>query len=231
MRQLRRCAPLTCGMTRQGSATSFPYYPHIAAGYDGFSFNYSVSQPPPALSRPHGGTRPPKPDQNLTMIGSPLRQTSASSGATATTTIMATFIQEPQPVYIQPGSHPSDCSNQRTRNQFRPRAGGKGGNTSYQLRQYAEATLGGGSLRKVVKLPEGEDENEWLAVNSMAPPRSLWCGGMRADGCFAQSGGFLQPDQPPLRSHHRVLFAPVVSGDESNRRVSIRERANSRYNT
>ncbi|KAK0741060.1 Mob1/phocein [Schizothecium vesticola] len=55
--------------------------------------------------------------------------------------------------------------NQRTRNQFRPRAPGKGGATSYQLRQYAEATLGGGSLRKVVKLPEGEDENEWLAVN------------------------------------------------------------------
>ena len=55
--------------------------------------------------------------------------------------------------------------NQRTRNQFRPRVG-KGGATSYQLRQYAEVTLGGGSLRKVVKLPEGEDENEWLAVNS-----------------------------------------------------------------
>jgi MOB kinase activator 1 len=55
--------------------------------------------------------------------------------------------------------------NQRTRNQFRPRVG-KGGSASYQLRQYAEVTLGGGSLRKVVKLPEGEDENEWLAVNS-----------------------------------------------------------------
>lgn len=55
--------------------------------------------------------------------------------------------------------------NQKTRNQFRPRAG-KGGVNSYQLRQYAEVTLGGGSLRKVVKLPEGEDENEWLAVNS-----------------------------------------------------------------
>ncbi|KAI5462259.1 putative maintenance of ploidy protein mob1 [Mariannaea sp. PMI_226] len=54
-------------------------------------------------------------------------------------------------------------SNQR-RNQFRPRVG-KGGAASYQLRQYAEVTLGGGSLRKVVKLPEGEDENEWLAVN------------------------------------------------------------------
>lgn len=34
------------------------------------------------------------------------------------------------------------------------------------MRQYAEATLGGGSLRKIVKLPEGEDENEWYAVNS-----------------------------------------------------------------
>jgi len=56
-------------------------------------------------------------------------------------------------------------SNQRTRNQFRPRNVTKG-TTSYQLRQYAEATLGGGSLRKIVKLPEGEDENEWLAVNS-----------------------------------------------------------------
>lgn len=67
-------------------------------------------------------------------------------------------------------------SNQRTRNQFRPRVG-KGGATSYQLRQYAEVTLGGGSLRKVVKLPEGEDENEWLAVNSMSCPclgRDQW---------------------------------------------------------
>lgn len=64
-----------------------------------------------------------------------------------------------------PSSHDRHDSNQRTRNQFRPRPGGKAGATSYQLRQYAEATLGGGSLRKVVKLPEGEDENEWLAVN------------------------------------------------------------------
>ncbi|KAI4856291.1 hypothetical protein E4T45_02254, partial [Aureobasidium sp. EXF-8846] len=29
----------------------------------------------------------------------------------------------------------------------------------------AEATLGSGSLRKVVRLPEGEDKDEWLAVN------------------------------------------------------------------
>jgi MOB kinase activator 1 len=59
-------------------------------------------------------------------------------------------------------SHPS--SNARSRNQFKPARANKG-TSSYQLRQFAEATLGSGSLRKAVKLPEGEDLNEWLAVN------------------------------------------------------------------
>ena len=54
--------------------------------------------------------------------------------------------------------------NSRQRGSFRPRAANKG-TSNYQLRQFAEATLGNGSLRKVVKLPEGEDLNEWLAVN------------------------------------------------------------------
>lgn len=54
--------------------------------------------------------------------------------------------------------------NARTRGAFKPRSTAKG-TSSYQLRQFAEATLGSGSLRKAVKLPEGEDENEWLAVN------------------------------------------------------------------
>lgn len=75
------------------------------------------------------------------------------------------FIQIPEAAYTLPYSQPETDSNQRTRNQFRPRNATKG-TSSYQLRQYAEATLGGGSLRKIVKLPEGEDENEWLAVNS-----------------------------------------------------------------
>ena len=82
------------------------------------------------------------------------------------------------PAHEHPSLQSSNDSNQRTRNQFRPRAPGKGGATSYQLRQYAEATLGGGSLRKVVKLPEGEDENEWLAVNSKQLPLGAyraWC--------------------------------------------------------
>lgn len=42
---------------------------------------------------------------------------------------------------------------------------GKRGTSSWQLKQFAEATLGSGSLRKAVQLPEGEDLGEWLAVN------------------------------------------------------------------
>ncbi|KAK7533776.1 Mob1/phocein [Phyllosticta citribraziliensis] len=42
---------------------------------------------------------------------------------------------------------------------------GKRGTSSWQLKQFAEATLGSGSLRKAVQLPEGEDIGEWLAVN------------------------------------------------------------------
>ena len=57
-------------------------------------------------------------------------------------------------------------SNARTRGQFKPRNANKG-TSSYQLRLFAEATLGSGSLRKAVKLPEGEDLSEWLAVNGI----------------------------------------------------------------
>jgi hypothetical protein len=62
----------------------------------------------------------------------------------------------------------ADCdardSNARSRAPFKPNKTGRG-TSSWQLKQFAEATLGSGSLRKAVKLPEGEDENEWLAVN------------------------------------------------------------------
>lgn len=84
--------------------------------------------------------------------------------AEATSPLIPFFPAPPPPAVIANTILLGPDSNQRTKNQFRPRMG-KGGATSYQLRQYAEVTLGGGSLRKVVKLPEGEDENEWLAVN------------------------------------------------------------------
>lgn len=38
--------------------------------------------------------------------------------------------------------------------------------TFSQLKRYAEATLGSGNLHRAVILPEGEDVDEWLAVNS-----------------------------------------------------------------
>ncbi|EAT84747.2 hypothetical protein SNOG_07281 [Parastagonospora nodorum SN15] len=53
-------------------------------------------------------------------------------------------------------------SNPRTRAPFKPQKSNRG-TSSWQLKQYAEATLGSGSLRKAVKLPEGEDKDEWLA--------------------------------------------------------------------
>ena len=65
---------------------------------------------------------------------------------------------------------------------FKPRRDVPEGTKQYQLRKYAEATLvrsrtsdgcfwridflkGSGNLRMAVKLPEGEDLNEWLAVH------------------------------------------------------------------
>lgn len=43
----------------------------------------------------------------------------------------------------------------------------KGTNKSFQLKKFAEATLGSGNLQQAVQLPEGEDLNEWLAVNTV----------------------------------------------------------------
>lgn len=43
----------------------------------------------------------------------------------------------------------------------------KEGDRGYNLRKFADATLGSGNLRAAVKLPPGEDINEWLAVNTV----------------------------------------------------------------
>jgi MOB kinase activator 1 len=37
------------------------------------------------------------------------------------------------------------------------------------LKKHIDATLGSGNLREAVRLPIGEDLNEWLAVNSKLP--------------------------------------------------------------
>ncbi|CDO71379.1 hypothetical protein BN946_scf184908.g137 [Trametes cinnabarina] len=65
---------------------------------------------------------------------------------------------------------------------FKPRKDVPEGTKQYQLRKYAEATLGSGNLRLAVRLPDGEDLNEWLACPIMsAGPRYeyLWEDGVR----------------------------------------------------
>jgi MOB kinase activator 1 len=63
-------------------------------------------------------------------------------------------------------------SNARNRQTFQSQKRAKGSST-WQLKQFADATLGGNSLRKCVQLPEGEDRNEWLAVNGTSPTLSF----------------------------------------------------------
>lgn len=97
------------------------------------------------------------------------------------------------------------------------RPAGKPSN-SFHLRQFAEATLGSGSLRKAVKLPEGEDINEWLAVNGTSSGATVAARALknRQLTWALCSRRLLQPDQLTLRSDDRVLLAPDMSGDEGH---------------
>ena len=40
------------------------------------------------------------------------------------------------------------------------------GSHQHDMMKHAAATLGSGNLKLAVQLPEGEDLNEWIAVNS-----------------------------------------------------------------
>eukprot|EP00123_Amoebidium_parasiticum_P005900 comp16976_c0_seq1/m.15624 comp16976_c0_seq1/g.15624 ORF comp16976_c0_seq1/g.15624 comp16976_c0_seq1/m.15624 type:complete len:216 (-) comp16976_c0_seq1:714-1361(-) len=57
--------------------------------------------------------------------------------------------------------------NQKNSKTFRSKKQIPEGSKQYQLKKYAEATLGSGNLRLAVSLPEGEDLNEWIAVNTV----------------------------------------------------------------
>ena len=50
---------------------------------------------------------------------------------------------------------------------FRPKRNHRVGTKRYELHKYAQATLGTGNLHDAVTLPEGEDQSEWLAVNTV----------------------------------------------------------------
>eukprot|EP01133_Synstelium_polycarpum_P003981 gene3981-4610_t len=50
---------------------------------------------------------------------------------------------------------------------FKPKKGFSKGTKRHDLHRHAKATLGSGNLRLAVSLPEREDLNEWLAVNTV----------------------------------------------------------------
>lgn len=54
----------------------------------------------------------------------------------------------------------------RSTKTFKPKKNIPEGTHQYDLMKQAAATLGSGNLRLAVMLPEGEDLNEWVAVNS-----------------------------------------------------------------
>lgn len=58
------------------------------------------------------------------------------------------------------------CSGGRSSKTFKPKKNIPEGTHQYDLMKHAAATLGSGNLRLAVLLPEGEDLNEWVAVNS-----------------------------------------------------------------
>jgi hypothetical protein len=53
---------------------------------------------------------------------------------------------------------------------FKPTKQHDKGTKRHNLHKQAKATLGSGNLKAAVKLPPGEDIDEWLAVNSMIAP-------------------------------------------------------------
>lgn len=59
-----------------------------------------------------------------------------------------------------------DSSGGRSSRTFKPKKNIPEGTHQYDLMKHAAATLGSGNLRLAVMLPEGEDLNEWVAVNS-----------------------------------------------------------------
>ena len=54
--------------------------------------------------------------------------------------------------------------NKSTARTFRSKSGKVAG-PSESLREFAQSTLGGDALKEAVKLPPGEDEDEWIAVH------------------------------------------------------------------
>ncbi|XP_068044292.1 MOB kinase activator 1B isoform X1 [Anomalospiza imberbis] len=73
--------------------------------------------------------------------------------------------QEPNELWSLPLE--TKTSGSRSSKTFKPKKNIPEGSHQYELLKHAEATLGSGNLRMAVMLPEGEDLNEWVAVNTV----------------------------------------------------------------
>ncbi|CAM0873319.1 unnamed protein product [Alopecurus aequalis] len=56
------------------------------------------------------------------------------------------------------------CRNQKI---FRPKKSAPVGDKGMKLKQHIDTTLSSGNLREVVRLPVGEDQDEWLTINTV----------------------------------------------------------------
>jgi len=66
-------------------------------------------------------------------------------------------------------------SGSRNYKTFKPKKHIDESSHQFELMKYAMQTLGSGNLRLAVALPEGEDLNEWVAVNSKSYEQCLVC--------------------------------------------------------
>uniref|UniRef100_A0A6I8P9W5 MOB kinase activator 1B n=1 Tax=Ornithorhynchus anatinus TaxID=9258 RepID=A0A6I8P9W5_ORNAN len=73
----------------------------------------------------------------------------------------------PPPPSVLTGRFPVVGSGSRSSKTFKPKKNIPEGSHQYELLKHAEATLGSGNLRMAVVLPDGEDLNEWVAVNTV----------------------------------------------------------------
>ena len=63
--------------------------------------------------------------------------------------------------------HPKPKKKKKKKNDsFKPNKD-HGNKKRMELHEYATATLGAGNMREAVRLPKGEDFNEWMAVNTV----------------------------------------------------------------
>ncbi|XP_011638365.1 MOB kinase activator-like 3 isoform X2 [Pogonomyrmex barbatus] len=87
---------------------------------------------------------------------------------------------------------------------FRPKKKFAHGTLRYSLHKQAQASLNSGiNLRSVVKLPPGEDLNDWIAVHASCPTMS---GGARFEYLWADGEKYKKPTALPAPQYVTLLM-------------------------